>query len=292
MNKKSLLIICIAILAVIAVVLAFFFFRQQAVMQEMVEQMEFEKEELQEEYEDLAIQFDGYQNMEIRNDSLQELLGKEQQRVHELLEELRITKVTSAKRIAELKKELATVRKVMVTYVHQIDSLNRTNERLVAENQQYRQQYKQVSREAERLEQEKTELTEVVSRASMLEVTAFEVTTLNKRDRKTRLVGQIAKLQIDFTLGKNITCEPGLKTVYLRLVAPNGDLMTKDTSKVFAFEDSEIGYSLSREIEYAGEAVSSVMYWSFAAEPAQGIYNADLFVDGNLIGSFPFEIRK
>lgn len=290
--KTKTLIIILAGLAVALLVVGFFFLRQQAVMQEMVEQMEFEKEELQEEYEDLAIQFDGYQNLDIRNDSLQELLSKEQQRVQDLLEELRITKATSARRIAELKKELATVRKVMVGYIHQIDSLNRTNERLVAENKQYRQQYTQVSRQAERLEQEKTELTEVVSRASMLEVTSFEVTTLNKRDRKTRLVGQIAKLQIDFTLGKNITCEPGLKVVYLRLVAPNGDLMTKDETKVFAFEDSEIGYSLSREIEYSGEAVSGVMYWLFAAEPAQGVYNADLFVDGNLIGSFPFEIRK
>ena len=43
-------------------------------LNEMVEQMTIEKEELQEEYEDLAIQFDGYQQMDIRNDSLQDLL--------------------------------------------------------------------------------------------------------------------------------------------------------------------------------------------------------------------------
>ena len=84
--------------------------------------MEIEKEELQEEYEDLAIQFDGYQNMEIRNDSLQDLLSKEQQRVQDLLEELRQTKASNARRIAELKKELATVRAVMKDYVRQIDS--------------------------------------------------------------------------------------------------------------------------------------------------------------------------
>ena len=45
---------------------------QRQELNEMVEQMTIEKEELQEEYEDLAIQFDGYQQMDIRNDSLQD----------------------------------------------------------------------------------------------------------------------------------------------------------------------------------------------------------------------------
>ena len=78
-------------------------------MKEMVELMTIEKEELQEQYEDLAIQFDGFQEMDIRNDSLQDRLSREQQRVQDLLEELRQTKASNARKIAELKKELATV---------------------------------------------------------------------------------------------------------------------------------------------------------------------------------------
>ena len=148
----------------------------------MVEQMEFEKEQLQEEYEDLAIQFDGYQDLDIKNDSLQDLLSREQQRVQDLLEELRITRATNARRIAELKKELATVRSVMVEYVHQIDSLNRTNEQLTRENKQLTRQFNEASNQAQQLQEEKTQLTAVVQRASMLELSDFHVSTLNKRD--------------------------------------------------------------------------------------------------------------
>lgn len=291
MNKK-LTIAIIAILAIGLAVLLFLHFRQRSEMSELVEQMQFEKEQLEEEYEDLAIQFDGYQNLDIKNDSLQDLLSKEQKRVQDLLEELRITKATSARRIAELKKELATVRAVMVTYVHQIDSLNATNERLTAENKQYRQQYQEVTREAKQLTEERNQLTQVVTRAAMLEITAMEVTTLNKRDRKTRIVSQIAKLQFDYTVGKNITCEPGLKDVYLRIVNPDGDVLITRETNLFPFENEEIAYSVHSTLEYAGEAISDIMYWSFDAEPEQGIYNADFFIDGNLIGSFPFEIRK
>lgn len=288
--KKALPFIIILLLALAAV--AFLYLRQRTTLTEMVEQMEFEKEQLQEEYEDLAIQFDGYQNLDIKNDSLQDLLSKEQQRVQDLLEELRITKVTNARRIAELKKELSTVRTVMVGYVRQIDSLNVTNDRLTKENQQLTQQYQTVSTQAQQLQEEKTQLSAVVERASMLEINHFQLTPLNKNNRKTRIVSQIMKFQFDYTVAKNITCDPGLKTVYLRVIDPQGNVMNEDSARVFAFESGVVTYSSAHEMEYTGEEQSGILYVPLVQEAMQGFYNADFFIDGNLIGSFPFEIRK
>ncbi len=290
--KKSVAIIIILLLAAAIGVLLFFHLRQREEVKEMVEQMEFEKEQLQEEYEDLAIQFDGYQNLDIKNDSLQDLLSKEQQRVQDLLEELRVTRATNARRIAELKKELATVRSVMVEYVRQIDSLNVTNAQLTRENEHLTQQYHEVSTQAQQLQEEKTQLTEVVKRASMLEITNFVVTPLNKRDRKTRVLSQMEKFQFDYTIAKNITCTPGNKTMYLRVVNPNGELLNEDKGYTFFFESADIPCSAFHAFEYAGEEISGTMYVSLSAEPVQGFYNADFFVDGNMIGSFPFQIRK
>ena len=258
----------------------------------MVEQMEYEKEQLQEEYEDLAIQFDGYQNLDIKNDSLQDLLSQEQQRVQDLLEELRVTRATNARRIAELKKELATVRAVMVEYVQQIDSLNRTNAQLTTENKQLTQKYQEASSQNQQLQEEKTQLTEVVKRASMLEITSFAMTPLNARGRKTRVLSQMEKLQFDYTLGKNITCDPGNKIIYLRVVNPNGDILNEDKGYTFFFESNDISCSAFHQFEYGGEEINGTMYVTLSTEPVQGFYNADFFVDGNLIGSFPFQIRK
>ena len=118
-NNKSLIILVVLLVIALGGLVAWNLI-QRSELNEMVEQMTIEKEELQEEYEDLAIQFDGYQQMDIRNDSLQDLLSREQQRVQDLLEELRQTKASNARKIAELKKELATVRAVMMDYVRQI----------------------------------------------------------------------------------------------------------------------------------------------------------------------------
>lgn len=291
-NKYIALIIGLVVLALCVCALVWMNLQQKTEMKEMVELMEFEKEQLEDEYEELAIQFDGYQTPDIHNDSLVELLSQEKQRVQDLLEELRITKVTNARRIAELKKELATVRQVMVSYVHQIDSLDRTNKRLVAENQQVKQQYQEVARQAQQLEEERTQLAEVVSRASMLEITDFQMTPLNKRDRKTSIYNQIQKLQFDYTVGRNITNEPGMKILYMRITRPDGEVMQKSLNNVFPFENSEIAYSVSKDFEYAGEEISGSLYWLVEEILQIGIYNADFFVDGELIGSFPFEIKQ
>ena len=290
-TTKVVLISLVAALAIVSLLLVWMNLQQKTEMKEMVELMEFEKEQLEDEYEELAIQFDGYQTPDIHNDSLVELLSQEKQRVQDLLEELRITKVTNARRIAELKKELATVRQVMVSYVHQIDSLDRTNKRLVAENQQVKQQYQEVARQAKQLEKERTQLAEVVSRASMLEINHFQMTPLNKRDRKTSIYNQIQKLQFDYTVGRNITNKPGMKTIYMRITRPDGEIMQKNINDVFRFENSDIAYSVSNDFEYAGEEISGSLYWLVEEILQIGWYNADFFVDGELIGSFPFQIK-
>ena len=101
-SKQVILIALIAALGVVSVFLVWMNLQQKTEIKEIVEQMEFEKEQLEDEYEELAIQFDGYQTPDIHNDSLVELLSQEKQRVQDLLEELRITKVTNARRIAVL----------------------------------------------------------------------------------------------------------------------------------------------------------------------------------------------
>lgn len=292
--KKSVIIPVIVVLVLGIAALLFLNFHQKKELNEMVEQMEFEKSELEDEYEDLALQFDGYQQMNIQNDSLQERLAQEQQRVQDLLEELRITKVTNARRIAELKKELATVRAVMKDYVRQIDSLNATNQRLTVENQQYRQENQQVKQQNDQLSSINNQLTETVSRASMLEIASCTVTTLNKHDRKTRVVSQIRKLQFDYVIAKNITCEPGMKTLYVRIVDPSGNLLGESEEHLFHFESEDIAYSVSQQFEFTGEEYTGTFYWLIpdGMEAATGFYNADFFADDNLIGSFPFQIKK
>ena len=290
-NKLTYIFSAIVIILTIGIILLFVQnTRQKGDIAAMEEMMTYEKEQLESEYEDLAMQYDGY-NINISNDSLVQELAQEKQRVQDLLEELRITKATDARKIAALKKELTTLRAVMRDYVAQIDSLNRENQQIRQENKEVRQQYQVAQAENETLTQEKSRLTEVVSRAAMMEVTGFKMTPLNKRDRATSRFNAIQKLQFDFTIAKNITTAPGEKTVYMQLRRPDGDLMLKSENYTFAFEGSRQPYSLKSDFDYEGEAISRTLYWPVEEILQEGMYTAEFFIDGNMVGSFVFTLK-
>lgn len=296
MNKQTKIIGIIGIILIIVLAATTIWSVKQnnqtkTEMAEMEEMITFEKEQLEEEFNDLAMQFDGY-GANINNDSLINLLDQEKQKVVQLLEELKVTKATNARRIAELKKELATVRAVMVQYVHQIDSLDRMNKTLVADNIAIKRKYEDVSQQAEILLQEKEVLHQTVVRASMLEITEFTMEMLNKKDRPTKRYSQMAKIRFAYTISKNITTPTGMKTVYLRIQRPDGEVLTKSAQNIFPFENTELAYSLKKDFEYAGEALNDELFWTVEEILPIGEYTIDFFIDGHQIARFNARIDK
>jgi DNA-binding MarR family transcriptional regulator len=296
MKKNNLIILTVASVVIVILILAVVYFvrkskEKDAEMIEMVEQMNFEKQQVEKEYSDLALEFDGYTS-NIHNDSLVQLLQNEKTKVKQLLDELRITKSTNARRISQLKAELATVRQVMIQYVNQIDSLNTQNRVLKTENVEVHKKYQVATQTVEQLSKEKETLNEVVTRASMLEVTNFSMVPLNSKNKKTSWFSQTANLQFNYTIGKNITAQTGEKTIYLRITRPDDDVLTKSPNNVFPFENKNIAYSASKKIEYTGEAFSDALYWKVGEILPKGTYRADFFADGNRIGTFTFVFEK
>jgi len=296
MKKNNLIVLTVASVVIVILVLIVVSVVHKskvkdAEMIELVEQMNFEKQQVEKEYSDLTLEFDGYTS-NIHNDSLVQLLQNEKTKVKQLLDELRITKSTNARRITQLKAELATVRKVMIQYVNQIDSLNTQNRVLKTENVEVHKKYQAATQTVQQLSKEKESLNEVVTRASMLEVTNFSMVPLNSKNKKTSWFSQTANLQFNYTIGKNITAQTGEKTIYLRITRPDDDVLTKSPNNVFPFENKNIAYSASKKIEYTGEALSDALYWKVGEILPKGTYRADFFADGNRIGSFTFVFEK
>lgn len=292
MNNKVVIAVASAVVVLLVGVAVWLWMRVQSTEQEMqqvVEQLTYEKEALEEEYADLSI-YEGIEH-NLQNDSILKLLDTEKQRVQMLLEELRQTKATNARRIAELKKELASVRKVMVSYIAQIDSLNRINTFLVQENKDIKSRYSEATQTVEQLSQEKEHLTEKVKLASLLEVRDITVLTLTERERKTSSLRKIALMKFSFVVNKNITAPTGVKDIYLRITAPDERVFVKSDDALFAFEGSNIGYSCKKQFEYTGEEVEETLYWKVSEMLIEGTYRVDVFIDGSLVGSKQFQLK-
>jgi len=295
-KRKNFTIIAVAavIIAILGIAVIYFMRKanqKDAEMAEVVEQMNFEKQQVEKEYSNLNEEFSGYTS-NIKNDSLVKLLDNQKTKVQQLLDELRITKSTNARRITELKQELATVRQVMIQYVNQIDSLNTANKVLRTENVEVHKKYQAATETVNLLSKEKESLNQVVTRASILEVTNFSMTPLSSNGKKTGWFSRTTNLQFKYTINKNITAQPGEKTIYLRITKPDNEVLTKSANNIFPFENTNITYSSTKNFEYTGEAKNDVIFWKVGEILPKGNYRAEFFVDGNRVGSFPFKFDK
>lgn len=290
-NKLSLLIMAVVVLLLIIAGAGYYIFHQKQQMQDLEQAYVLDKESLEDEFNELSLQYEGYK-FTIGNDSLLNLLSTEQAKVQRLQEELRTVKATNTKEIARLKKELQTLRKIMRNYVIQIDSLNRANEQLKVEKNEAVKKYQQASSTATTLKKEKEKLTERVTLASRLDATGITVTPVNGRGKKAKVIKKMEQFVVDFRLAKNITAPVGEKTVYVRIMKPDDDILLKSRADVFTFEGKEINYSMKKLVEYDGEELPVTMYWNIEEFLSPGTYRVDIFADGNLIGRKSFTLEK
>lgn len=285
-SGKTGLVIAIVAIALLAATVVYLFLSVRdkgREIEEMSQLFEIEKEEMENEYSGFAVQYDEMQR-HISNDSLIRQLDKEKQRTQQLLEELRQTKATNAAEITRLKKELATVRDVMRSYIRQIDSLDQINKKLAQENTRVRQQYQEQTRVVEQLTVEKEKAEEKVALASQLDAAAITITPRNKRGKEEKKIKNVTQFMVNFTIVKNITVQTGEKTVYLRITKPDGEPLVKDRSNTFRYENVALEYSARKYIEYTGEQQEVTMYWDVEEYLSAGTYTAYLFVDGVMIG--------
>ena len=287
-NKK--LIIIIALLIVIIGGVSFFAFHQVQENKEMTELFAIEKEEMENEYTTFATQYDELQ-VQINNDSLRQKLEDEKLKTQRLLEELRQVKTSNAREISRLRKELKTVRTVLMSYVAQIDSLNRLNEALATENKEVKKKYSEATRQINTLAEEKKNLNEKVTLAAQLDATNIKVETKNKRGKVTEKVKNVKKIAISFTIVKNITAKTGERTLYVRIAKPDNEVLVKSTSDTFQYENKELNYSIKKYIEYTGEEQNVTVYWDVEEYLPGGTYNVYIFSDNSMIGEKSFNMR-
>ena len=291
MNKKnSGLIIAVGVLVVAMLAVTYLLFSEKRNNKELVQVFELEKEELENDYTRFATQYDELK-LTITNDSLAQLLGREQQKTQRLLEELRTVKSTNAAEIRRLKNELGTLRKVMMSYINQIDSLNKLTVKQKLVIADVTQKYNAASRQITNLSDEKEKLNKQVTLAAQLDATNLWIQPKNKRNKTVKKVKDVVKFTIGFTIVKNITATTGERILYVRITKPDNDVLTKDASHTFPYENRTLNYSIKKYIEYNGEEQNITVYWDVEEFLYAGNYRVDIFADGTLIGSQGFTLE-
>lgn len=284
MNKKVLIpIIIVGLLLVGGIAYLTYSLNQQKEENKAMQELaELDKKEMENEYQQFAAQYSEMKT-QINNDSIVAQLTAEQEKTQKLLEELKRTKSNDAREISRLKKELATVRAVLRSYVMEIDSLNRLNQNLTEENTRMKGQYAEATRQIEGLNTEKASLSEKVAIAAQLDAISINLSMKDKKGKNTEKLKKAKSLQLNFAIAKNVTAQSGMKTIYVRITSPTG--ATLGGGGTFNYENRSLECSMKKTIEYTGNETPITLYWTVNQAMVEGTYKVSIFADGNMIGS-------
>ena len=260
------------------------------------EQLQLTNEQLQlaNEYQALNVEFQQYENQSqmLINDSIVVKYEAAKSKVEKLLQELNNEKKKSQQRISQLQNEIKTLKGIMRHYVAQIDSLGKENAGLRAENQEIKTQNRQLSNQVAATSSQNKVLTERVTLAEKLNVTGVSLRGLKKNGKDEKNVTKAKQLVVTFTIPQNNSTPVGEKTIYLRIVSPEGNLLEGGGGS-FPFEGGNVQATARKTIEYSGEEVSGIhIYWDVNTALTPGDYTVELFADNYRLCSRHFTLKK
>ena len=262
------------------------------------EQLQLDNEQLQLDNEFNAInsEFSQYEDQAVKlaNDTILAKYTAAKNKVEQLLKELKNEKNKGSQRearIRELEGEIATLRGLLRHYVAQIDSLNKENAGLKAENAESRTQNEALSSRVEEVSRKNEHLSERMTLAEKLNVTGVTLQALKKNGKVEKNVTKAKQLMVTFTIPQNNSTPVGQKTIYVRITNPEGSLLGGAGS--FTFEGRTLSCTARKSVEYAGEEISGIkIYWDVNTTLNPGDYTVELFADNYRLASRHFTLKK
>ena len=269
--------IVIIILAVVLVALSMLYYNVHRQQERDYELLRIDRDSIQ---SDLGHLIEEYDNLQISNDTMALKLEE----ANKLMEELKRERSWNLAKINQYEKEVGSLRSIMKGYLRQIDSLNRLNKQLIDENVDYRKQLSSITLRAEVAEEKAAELHNIVRQGSVLHARDISLTALNERGNEITRVKNAARLRADFVMTANELANPGERTVYLRIISPDGYPLSTESVPTFEFEGERVTYSASRDVDYQNEDLGVGIYYAGRGF-TPGKYGVQIYCDGFLIGS-------
>ncbi len=240
-----------------------------------------------------------YENLKVNNREMQAEIDSKKEEIARLQGELEKNK-DNIWIIAKLKKETETLRKIMQHFVVEIDSLNTLNKNIIADREKVRGELKSEKEKNSTLTKEKESLQETVNIASMLKTVGLSAAGIaekrgGKKESETKKAKRTDKIKITFTLAENLVAKQGERTIYARIISPDGKEITQsdDSTHIFKFGRSRGYWATKKAVNYANENTEVTMYAHAKAGEVfnHGKYIIEVNTDGATIGNTTLELE-
>ena len=275
--------LAILVLAVALAGLTFWFIRESRELEEVNTQLAEERDNISEKLSNMLLE---YEDLKTTNSVIKQELEAEKVKIQSLLQKILTTQKLHYAEVRKYEKETNTLRDIMRSYIHQIDSLNTLSQKLLAENKEVRKNLQSSREENIKLSREKENLSSQVEKGSMLKVRNMEATGLNSRDKDTYTASRSKKLKACFTISENAIAKAGTRFVFLRIIAPDKSLLTNSYSEgTVEMQEDELPFSAKREVDYQNADLETCIFFDAkSVKLLKGAYRMEVYIDGNLSG--------
>ncbi len=279
--------VVIAILAVILVALSFLYFNIHRQQEADYALLSVARDSIESNLNTLIVDFD---DLETTNDSISRTIVEERHRADSVISQLKRERSFNYSKLKQYEKEVGTLRTIMKGYLHQIDSLNNLNKKLITENVSFRQEISAQELRAEKAEERAQELNDIVAQGSVLRARDISMATLNERGSEVSRIRRADRLRVDFTISSNEFAEPGDVEVFLRIISPDGFPLSTEALPTFVFEGQTLTYSASRVVDFQNLDLPVSIFYNGSGY-IDGVYKIELYVDGYLLAKSEVSVR-
>ena len=302
-NQKIILITAIGVFVAMAALVVFLIVgnarntEAAAEAQSKVDSLALANDRLQltNEFNQLNADFSQYEDQQVylKNDSLVQQYNAARMKVEGLLRELNSEKASNNRnraRIRQLEGEIASLKKIVRHYLEEIKRLGEENEGLRKEIEQVNARNEQLASTAATVQRDNEQLSQTVARAKKLSITGLTFHAYNKKGKVEKKISKAKSLGASFTISPNNTAAAGKKTIYLRVVTPDGTLVGGGPS--FSYDGQSLASSASREVEYDNGELHVQIYTQVNTTLTPGDYTVEVFCDGSRLASHRFNMAK
>lgn len=247
-------------------------------------------------YQEALVSIESYKGQNAKLDSIiavkeKELMGFKSN-IDQLKKKMKISE-------SDYKKQVDDLQSMVNDLATQIKDLQEKNQILITKNDSLGKTLATQLSTNEQLTSTNQVLTQKVSVASLLKPTSFKINGVrgksSGKEVETENIKKVEKLKICFDLPENQVADAGQKTLYIRIIAPEGTTLAMQSSGSGTFQLNDTGeerqYTTAANIDYQQQAKTVCTYWQQTGPYSKGTYTGELYQDGYLTGTTKFELK-
>ncbi|WP_407430005.1 hypothetical protein [Arcticibacter sp.] len=216
-------------------------------------------------------------------------------KISELREQLRQGKLTEGE-LARAQKEIRDLRSFVSRYTADIVVLEKKNVKLTEQRDSLQTTVANINERASMLEKANTDLNNKVKVAAAIKVANIAVSAVrirnNGKESEVTRASTAKRLKIRFTVAENALAQQGEHQVFIRIIDPDGNLITTDGSDLFDADGDQLQFTYKTNILFDN---SFGKLYSIDWDPVQpfrkGEYTVVLYADGYTMGKATFSLR-